>query len=65
MTDGPAGTGKALALYRQVAADLRREIGESRYGFGGRPPTEGELAERYGVSRGTVRQATPCCAPRA
>ncbi|SEC58928.1 GntR family transcriptional regulator [Streptomyces sp. 3213] len=55
MTDGPAG--KPLAMYRQVAADLDREIGEGRYGSGGRLPAEGELAERYGVSRGTVRQA--------
>ncbi|MFJ6080319.1 GntR family transcriptional regulator [Streptomyces sp. NPDC092369] len=44
-------------MYRKVAADLGREIGEGGYGSGGRLPTEGELAERYGVSRGTVRQA--------
>lgn len=44
-------------MYRKVAADLGREIGEGRYGSGGRLPAEGELAERYGVSRGTVRQA--------
>ncbi|WP_329263536.1 GntR family transcriptional regulator [Streptomyces sp. NBC_01478] len=54
MTDGP---GKPPAMYRKVAADLGREIGEGRYGSGGRLPAEGELAERYGVSRGTVRQA--------
>ncbi|MFF2846732.1 GntR family transcriptional regulator [Streptomyces sp. NPDC058001] len=48
---------KDQALYRRVAADLGREIGEGRYGSGGRLPAEGELAERYGVSRGTVRQA--------
>ncbi|WP_406463786.1 GntR family transcriptional regulator [Streptomyces sp. NBC_01622] len=58
VTVGPAGTEKPLALFRQVAADPGREIGEGRYGSGGRPPAEGELAERYGVSRGTgtVRQ---------
>jgi GntR family transcriptional regulator len=44
-------------MYRKVAAHLGREIGEGRYGSGGRLPAEGELAERYGVSRGTVRQA--------
>ena len=44
-------------MYRKVAADLGREIGEGRYGSGGRLPAEGDLAERYGVSRGTVRQA--------
>ncbi|WP_234336645.1 GntR family transcriptional regulator [Streptomyces xylophagus] len=57
MTDGPAGAGRPTAMYRKVAADLGREIGEGRYGSGGRLPAEGELAERYGVSRGTVRQA--------
>ncbi|WP_233521989.1 GntR family transcriptional regulator [Streptomyces triticagri] len=40
-----------------MAADLGREITEGAYGSGGRLPAEGELAERYGVSRGTVRQA--------
>jgi GntR family transcriptional regulator len=54
--DRPAGTGKPPALHREVAADLGREIGEGRYGTGGRLPAEGELAERYGVSRRTVRQ---------
>jgi GntR family transcriptional regulator len=38
------------------AADLGREIGEGRYGAGGRLPAEGELAERYGVFRDTLRQ---------
>ncbi|MFD4552731.1 GntR family transcriptional regulator [Streptomyces sp. NPDC058469] len=57
MTDGPAGTGKPPAMYRKVPADLGREIGEGRYGSGGRLPAEGDLAEQYGVSRGTVRQA--------
>ncbi|MFJ4921013.1 GntR family transcriptional regulator [Streptomyces sp. NPDC088725] len=61
MTDGAAGAGeraaKGQALYRKVAADLGRQIGEGRYGSGGRLPAEGELAEEYGVSRGTVRQA--------
>jgi len=57
VTEGRDGTGKSLALYRQVAADLGREIGEGRYSSGGRLPADGEFAERYGVSRGTVRQA--------
>ncbi|MGW3107874.1 GntR family transcriptional regulator [Streptomyces sp. NPDC001100] len=34
-------------------------MGEGRYGSGGRLPAEGELAERQGASRGTVRQAMP------
>ncbi|WP_406183762.1 GntR family transcriptional regulator [Streptomyces sp. NBC_01006] len=61
VTQGAAGGGeraaKGQALYRRVAADLGRAIGEGRYGSGGRLPAEGELAEQYGVSRGTVRQA--------
>ncbi|MFJ4781846.1 GntR family transcriptional regulator [Streptomyces sp. NPDC088794] len=59
VTDGAAGErgARGQAMYRKVAADLGREIGDGRYDSGGRLPTEGELAERYGVSRGTVRQA--------
>ncbi|MEZ0090520.1 GntR family transcriptional regulator [Streptacidiphilus sp. EB129] len=45
------------ARYRQVAAELRRAIAEEIYGSGGRLPSESALAERYAVSRGTVRQA--------
>lgn len=44
-------------LYRRVAADLRAAIAAGAYGSGGRLPAESALAERYGVSRGTVRQA--------
>ncbi|MER7922446.1 GntR family transcriptional regulator [Streptomyces sp. NPDC096057] len=44
-------------MYRKAAADLGREIGEGRYGSGGRLPAEADLTERYGVSPGTVRQA--------
>ena len=46
-----------VARYRQVAAQVRQAIAEERYGPGGRLPSEGALAEQYGVSRGTVRQA--------
>jgi GntR family transcriptional regulator len=45
------------ALYRQVAGDLRAAIASGRYAPGTRLPSESELAERYSVSRGTVRQA--------
>ncbi len=44
-------------MYRKVAADLRQAIAEGAYGSGGRLPAESALAERYGVSRGTIRQA--------
>ncbi|WP_377273307.1 GntR family transcriptional regulator [Peterkaempfera sp. SMS 1(5)a] len=45
------------SLYRRVAADLREAIAAGSYGSGGRLPAEGALAQRYGVSRGTIRQA--------
>ncbi|WP_331283922.1 GntR family transcriptional regulator [Streptomyces sp. H39-S7] len=51
MTDG------RQTMYRKVAADLRQAIADGAYGSGGRLPAESELATRYGVSRGTVRQA--------
>lgn len=44
-------------LYRKVAADLREAIAAGEYGSGGKLPPESALAERYGVSRGTIRQA--------
>ena len=44
-------------LYRRVAADLREAIAAGAYGSGGKLPAESALAERYGVSRGTIRQA--------
>ncbi|HEX4059823.1 MAG TPA: GntR family transcriptional regulator [Streptosporangiaceae bacterium] len=45
------------SLYRKVADDLRAAITNGAYGPGTRLPSESELAERYSVSRGTVRQA--------
>jgi GntR family transcriptional regulator len=53
----PTVTEAGGALYRRVAADLREAISTGAYGEAGRLPAEGALAERYGVSRGTVRQA--------
>ena len=45
------------SLYRKVADDLRAAIGAGEYPPGTRLPSESDLAERYSVSRGTVRQA--------
>ncbi len=45
------------SLYRKVADDLRAAIAAGGYEPGARLPSESELAERYSVSRGTVRQA--------
>jgi GntR family transcriptional regulator len=45
------------ALYRKVADDIKTAIAAGEYGAGTRLPSESELARRYGVSRGTIRQA--------
>ncbi len=42
-------------LYLQVAEEIKKDLSKLRYGD--QIPSEGELMERYGVSRGTVRQA--------
>ena len=44
-------------LYRKVADDIKAAIAAGEYGAGTRLPSESELAGRYGVSRGTIRQA--------
>lgn len=45
------------ALYRKVAGDIKAAIAAGEYPPNTRLPSEAELAQRYGVSRGTVRQA--------
>jgi GntR family transcriptional regulator len=45
------------ARYQQIAAELRSAIGRGQYPAGSVLPSEGELVSRYGVARGTVRQA--------
>ena len=45
------------ALYRKVAEDIKAAITAGAYAAGTRLPSESELAERYAVSRGTIRQA--------
>ncbi|WP_282697716.1 GntR family transcriptional regulator [Streptomyces sp. CC208A] len=45
------------ARHEQIAAELRRAVQREEYPVGARLPAETELAARYGVSRGTVRQA--------
>ncbi|MCL2581164.1 MAG: GntR family transcriptional regulator [Streptosporangiales bacterium] len=45
------------ALYRKVAEDIKAAIADGEYPPNTRLPSEAELAQRYGVSRGTVRQA--------
>lgn len=44
-------------VYRQIADQLRQAIREGRYGEGDALPSETALAETYGVTRMTARQA--------
>src|ERR1700752_4964812 len=45
------------SLYRKVAEDIKAAIAAGTYPANTKLPSESELAERYAVSRGTVRQA--------
>lgn len=46
-----------FSLYRKVAEDLRTAIASGTYPANTKLPSESELAARYSVSRGTIRQA--------
>ena len=45
------------SLYRKVADDIKAAIEAGTYPANTKLPSESELAERYSVSRGTIRQA--------
>ncbi|MEZ0093460.1 GntR family transcriptional regulator [Streptacidiphilus sp. EB129] len=45
------------ARHEEIAEELRHAIDRGEYPVGGTLPTESDLASRYQVSRGTVRQA--------
>ena len=45
------------SLYQRVAEDIRAAIAAGDYPASAKLPSENELAQRYGVSRGTIRQA--------
>ena len=47
-----------LPLYHQLAEELLAQIRSGAIGAGDKLPSEHSLAERYGVGRPTVRQAT-------
>lgn len=49
--------GGGVALWRQIAATLEREVTGGALPPGARLPTEGELAGRFGVNRHTLRRA--------
>ncbi|MEJ0019943.1 MAG: phosphonate metabolism transcriptional regulator PhnF [Acetobacteraceae bacterium] len=56
----PAGTVRrqdGVALWRQIANHLQRDISTGVYTPGGRLPTEAELSQQFGVNRHTVRRA--------
>src|SRR6202789_1413280 len=44
-------------LYQKVAEDIKAAIASGEYPAAAKLPSENELAQRYGVSRGTIRQA--------
>lgn len=48
--------------HEEIADELRLAIDREIYAVGARLPSEAELAARYGVSRGTVRQAVAALA---
>ncbi|MFI1621800.1 GntR family transcriptional regulator, partial [Streptomyces lydicus] len=45
------------ARHEEIAEKLRRAIDREDYAVGSPLPTEADLAARYGISRGTGRQA--------
>jgi len=55
---------RGLALWRQIAQELEREIASGGLGPGDRLPPEKELAVRFGVNRHTLRQAVAHLADR-
>src|SRR5258705_2017247 len=55
--DRVSQSAEPAARYRQIAADLVDQITAEAYEDGAPLPSESELAARYDVSRGTIRQA--------
>src|ERR1700677_2611222 len=59
-TQGRSRSG--YTAWRLIAEGLRREIVDGKRTPGAKLPTEGELAERFGVHRNTVRHAVAALA---
>jgi GntR family phosphonate transport system transcriptional regulator len=53
----PVDRQDGVALWRQIAGALRRDIAAGAHQPGARLPTEAELSARFGVNRHTVRRA--------
>jgi GntR family transcriptional regulator len=56
-TDFRSGAGGGLALNQQVLAVLTNQIANGEYRVGDKLPTEGDLADYFGMSRVTIRIA--------
>ena len=54
---GPLARGQGIALWKQIAGTLERDIASGALAPGARLPTEAELSARFGVNRHTVRRA--------
>jgi DNA-binding LacI/PurR family transcriptional regulator len=57
MTKSAIQTESATSIRLQLSQILRKEIGEGRFAPGARIPSERDLAERYGISRASVRES--------
>ncbi len=57
MPPQPVVRAEGVALWRQIADRLQRDIGSGVYPPGGRLPTEAELSQQFRVNRHTVRRA--------
>ena len=53
----PVARQDGIALWRQIADQLQRDIGSGVYAPGGRLPTEAEMSQQFRVNRHTVRRA--------
>ncbi|MFE0517217.1 FadR/GntR family transcriptional regulator [Streptomyces sp. NPDC058794] len=57
LVDGLKGPRRPQRTHREVADELRARIRSGRLRAGQRMPTQAQLADEFGVERGTVRQA--------
>ncbi|RAI60284.1 phosphonate metabolism transcriptional regulator PhnF [Roseicella frigidaeris] len=55
--EAPLARGRGVALWRQIAGTLERDIAAGHLAPGVRLPTEAELTQRFAVNRHTVRRA--------
>ncbi len=57
MASAELATYEILTPAARAASTLRQEIREGKYAIGQRMANERSLAERFGISRGTIRHA--------